>query len=92
MANNPPPCVGQFVSRELTKDPHICYIAEVNGSRTGGNGTIQYEVKVENFVGTKSEYILITSGDMYNHETQPWQCGACECFATCVCPCATREE
>lgn len=92
MANNLHPYVGQFVSREFTKDPHTCYIAAVKGSKVGGNGTVHYEVTVEDFDGDKSEDIVITSGETCNYETQPWQCSVCECFTTCVCPDATREE
>jgi len=92
MASNQTPCIGQFVSRELTKDPDVCYIEDIKGTTTGGNGTIHYQVTVEDFKGTKSEDIVITRGETCNYETQPWQCSRCECFTTCICPGATREE
>lgn len=92
MANKLSPYVGQFVSRELTKDPNLCYIAAIKGSYTGGNGTVHYTVTVEDFKQTKSEDIVITSGETCNYETQPWQCSVCECFTTCICPGATRED
>lgn len=85
MANNQPPYIGQFVSRELTQDPHACYIADIKGTTTGGNGTVHYQVTVEDFQGTKSENITITSGETCNYETQQWQCAVCECFTMCVC-------
>ena len=92
MANNLRPYVGQFVSRELNMDPNLCYIAVVKGSKVGGNGTVHYEVTVEDFNQTKSEDIVITSGETCNYETQPWQCSVCECFTSCICHGATRED
>ena len=86
------PRIGQFVSRLLTMRQSICYIEAVKGSEKGGNGTIHYQVTVEDFNQTKSEDIIITSGDTCNYETQPWQCAVCECFTTCVCPGASQEE
>jgi hypothetical protein len=85
------PRIGQFVSRELTQDGSVCYITDIKGTATGGNGTVHYQVTVEDFNGKKSEDIIITSGDTCNYETTEWQCAVCECFTTCVCD-RNRED
>jgi hypothetical protein len=91
MADNAPK-PGQFVSRLLSFDADSCWITSVKGSITGGNGTRVYTVEVASFFNENRETILIVSTDTENREVTPWQCAVCECFTTCICPGASREE
>ncbi len=85
---------GSRVTRLLTSNHKLCYVLAVKASETGGNGTVMHTITVENNLGTKAEdnvRVILASDDTL-HETSPWQCAVCECFTTCVCPGASREE